>query len=421
MENKWEYDYSGIYQNPTPPAGGPAYQQPAGPGPMGPIGPDLSGQQPPMPAPKKGRGKKAALAVAAVLLVGAVSFGGGFAGYTLASKADRRVVYQSVQPSPISNADDGSLANGLVNVAGAVSPSVVVVTTDKLVTDGSFWGVPRVASGAGSGVIYTQDGYIITNNHVIEGAQKISVKLNDGTEYPAALVGTDPQTDVAVIKVEADDLVPAVLGDSDTVQVGETVVAVGNPMGTLGGTVTNGIISAINRSITVQGQEMSLMQTNAAVSPGNSGGGLFNASGELIGIVNAKSAGENAEGLGFAIPVNTARQVAQDLMEHGYVTGRPVLGVVVRNILDPQTAMQYGVSSMGVYVQEVVPGSGADNAGVKVGDRVLAVNGKMIEASGDVLNALSTLSAGDTVEMQLAREQKILTVSVVLGEKPAER
>ena len=258
MENNWEYDYSNMYQNAYTPnsSGYQAYNPgPGAPAPA-PLGPDLNEQKP----PKKGTGKKVALALAGLVLVGAVSFGGGWAGYTLASKgAGDRVVYQSVQPSPMgTGSEDASVTGGLVDVSKAVSPSVVVVTTDKLVTN-SFWGGTQVVSGAGSGVIYTADGYIITNNHVIADAQKVTVKLFDGQEYAAKVVGTDPQTDVAVLKVEATGLTPAILGNSDNVQVGETVIAVGNPMGTLGGTITNGIISGINRSITVGGNEMKLM------------------------------------------------------------------------------------------------------------------------------------------------------------------
>lgn len=414
MENKWEYDYSGIYQNPyTPNSAVP---------PSDPVGsPDPSSPAPQMPeAPQKksGRGKKIGLSVLALVLVGAVSFGGGFAGYKLASKGQNdRIVYQAAPHTELSSS--GTTGSGLSAVAEAVGPSVVVVTTDRVVMD-NFWGGTRVVSGAGSGVVYTADGYIITNNHVIEGAQNITVKLSDGTEYTAALVGSDPQTDVAVIKIDATGLVPAVLGDSDQVRVGEEVIAVGNPLGTLGGTVTNGIVSGMNRSINIGGREMSLMQTNAAVSPGNSGGGLFNVNGELIGVVNAKSAEENTEGLGFVIPVNTARQVAQDLIENGFVTGRPMLGITVQTISDPQTAMQFGVQSPGVYIMEVTPGSGAAAAGLKPRDRILSVGDKLVESSEDVLNALNGYAAGDEVVLRVAREQTIVTANVVLNERPPE-
>ena len=218
MENKWEYEYSGIYQNPYTP------NNPTPPvAPMG--GPEPSAPQPDAPK-KSGRGKKIGLSVLALVLVGAVSFGGGFAGYKIASRGQNdRVVYQAAPHTELSSSGT-STGSGLAAVAEAVGPSVVVVTTDRVVMD-SFWGGTRVVSGAGSGVVYTADGYIITNNHVIEGAQNITVKLSDGTEYTAALIGNDPQTDMAVLKIDAQGLTPAVLGDSDHVQVGEEVIAVG--------------------------------------------------------------------------------------------------------------------------------------------------------------------------------------------------
>lgn len=410
MENKWEYDYSGLYQNGyTPNPGG--YQ---------PMSPNLGGPIPPQgqePQPKKrGVGKKVLSGVLALALVAGVSFGGGYAGYSLANKSGgERVVYQAV-PSGTGASGTSTQANGLVSVINSVSPSVVVVTTEKMVTN-NFWGGQQVVSGAGSGVIFTADGYIITNNHVVEGAQQITVKLTDDTEYSATLVGTDSQSDIAVLKIDATGLTPAVLGDSDTVQIGETAIAVGNPMGTLGGTATDGIISGLNRDVTVNGNTMSLIQTSAAISPGNSGGGLFNAKGELIGIVNAKSTGDYAEGLGFAIPINTAKQVAQDLIENGYVTGRPAMGITVIPITDTQSALQYGVSSLGVYVQSVTAGGGADKAGMKVGDRIVSVDSKLIESTSDVTNALSGHAAGDTIEVQVDRNRELITLNVTLGEK----
>ena len=299
----------------------------------------------------------------------------------------------------------------------AITPSVVEITTEQMVTTSyGFWGGQQVVSGAGSGVIFTADGYIITNAHVVEGAQQITVKLNDGTTYNATLVGSDSQSDIAVIKIDATGLTPAVLGDSDTIAIGETAIAVGNPSN-LGVTSTDGIISALNRSVTVEGNTMNLIQTSAAISPGNSGGGLFNSKGELIGIVNAKNADENAEGLGFAIPINTAKAVTQDLIENGYVTGRPALGITVVSITDAQTAMQYGVSTLGAYVQSVSEGSGAANAGMKVGDRIVSVGTKTVTTATDVTNALQDYTAGDTVQVQVDRGGELITLNVVLGEK----
>ena len=415
MENKWEYDYSGLYQNgynPAPPTGsGPSGQMP---GDGGMPGAPMGGGEP--PRKKRGIGKKVLAGVLALVLVAAVSFGGGFAGYLVASKnGGQTVMYQAASGG--SATSTSSTGGSLSDVAGAVTPSVVVVTTEQIVTDNYFWGGQQVLSGAGSGVILTTDGYIVTNYHVVEGAQQITVTLHDDSTYTATVVGSDQQSDIALLKIDATGLTPAVLGDSDSVQVGAVVIAVGNPMGTLGGTVTDGIVSALNRDISVEGNEMTLMQTSAAISPGNSGGGLFNTNGELIGIVNAKYSDEDAEGLGFAIPVNTMKTVVQDLLENGYVTGRPALGITVITVGDVQTAMQYGVSSLGVYVNSVDEGSGAEAAGMKAGDRIVSIGTQLVESTDDVTNALKSYNVGDVVEVQVDRGRELITLQVTLGEK----
>lgn len=415
MENKWEYDYSGLYQNgynPAPPTGsGPSGQMP---GDGGMPGAPMGGGEP--PRKKRGIGKKVLAGVLALVLVAAVSFGGGFAGYLVASKnGGQTVMYQAASGG--SATSTSSTGGSLSDVASAVTPSVVVVTTEQIVTDNYFWGGQQVLSGAGSGVILTTDGYIVTNYHVVEGAQQITVTLHDDSTYTATVVGSDQQSDIALLKIDATGLTPAVLGDSDSVQVGAVVIAVGNPMGTLGGTVTDGIVSALNRDISVEGNEMTLMQTSAAISPGNSGGGLFNTNGELIGIVNAKYSDEDAEGLGFAIPVNTMKTVVQDLLENGYVTGRPALGITVITVGDVQTAMQYGVSSLGVYVNSVDEGSGAEAAGMKAGDRIVSIGTQLVESTDDVTNALKAYNVGDVVEVQVDRGRELITLQVTLGEK----
>ncbi|MEG2037197.1 MAG: trypsin-like peptidase domain-containing protein, partial [Ruthenibacterium sp.] len=277
-----------------------------------------------------------------------------------------------------------------------------------------------VTDGAGSGVIISADGYIATNNHVVSGAQQIKVTLSDKKEYIAKLVGTDPKTDIAVLKIDGSNLPAATIGDSAALTVGDFALAVGNPLGTLGGTVTDGIISALDREITVGSQTMTLLQTNAAVSPGNSGGGLFNSKGELIGIVNAKSSGDNAEGLGFAIPVNTAIKVARELMDNGYVTGRPALGINVLAINDAQTAAQYNVTRPGVYVMTVNKGSAAEKAGLQAGDLIMSANGEAVTVSANITKVLDACAVGDTVEMQIIREDKVLTISVKLQERSAD-
>ena len=415
MENKWEYDYSGLYQNgynPAPPTGsGPSGQMP---GDGGMPGAPMGGGEP--PRKKRGIGKKVLAGVLALVLVAAVSFGGGFAGYLVASKnGGQTVMYQAASGG--SATSTSSTGGSLSDVAGAVTPSVVVVTTEQIVTDNYFWGGQQVLSGAGSGVILTTDGYIVTNYHVVEGAQQITVTLHDDSTYTATVVGSDQQSDIALLKIDATGLTPAVLGDSDSVHVGEVVIAVGNPMGTLGGTVTDGIVSALNRDISVEGNEMTLLQTDAAISPGNSGGGLFNTNGELIGIVNAKYSDEDAEGLGFAIPVNAMKTVVQDLLENGYVTGRPALGITVITVGDVQTAMQYGVSSLGVYVNSVDEGSGAEAAGMKAGDRIVSIGTQLVESTDDVTNALKSYNVGDVVEVQVDRGRELITLQVTLGEK----
>ncbi|MEG2930591.1 MAG: trypsin-like peptidase domain-containing protein, partial [Ruthenibacterium sp.] len=274
--------------------------------------------------------------------------------------------------------------------------------------------------GAGSGVIISTDGYIVTNNHVVVGAQQIKITDSNKKSYTAKLVGTDTKTDIAVLKVDATGLSAATIGDTGALSVGDFALAVGNPMGTLGGTVTDGIISALDREITVGNQTMTLLQTNAAVSPGNSGGGLFNNKGELIGIVNAKSSSDNAEGLGFAIPIDTAIKVATELMNNGYVTGRPALGINVLAINDAQTAAQYNVTRPGVYIMTVNKASAAEKAGLKPGDLIMSANGQAVTVSADITQVLDACAVGDAVEMQIIREDKVLTISVNLQERSAD-
>ena len=223
--------------------------------------------------------------------------------------------------------------------------------------------------------------------------------------------------------IEAEGLTAATVGDSSALAVGEQVVAVGNPLGQLGGTVTDGIVSALNRSVSIQNSgavnTMSLVQMSASVSPGNSGGGLFNMAGELIGIVNAKSSDSEAEGLGFAIPVNDAVEVAQELLENGYVTGRPYLGITYLSVTDAQTAHKLGVSAYGIYVMDVVKGGPADKAGIQPGDRIISVDGSEIAQQTDLGNVIQQYSAGDVLEITVARDGQMTTLQLTLGEKDA--
>ena len=269
-------------------------------------------------------------------------------------------------------------------------------------------------SVTGSGVIISSDGYIVTNNHVIDGAQKITVKTSDGTEYDAKLVGTDPKSDIAVLKVEANDLTPATLGDSSKISVGDTAIAIGNPLGTLGGTVTDGIISATSRELVVNNESMKLIQTNATINSGNSGGGLFDGNGNLIGIVQSKdsgtsSSGATIEGIGFAIPVNDAMEVAEQLIKNGKVTDRATLGVYLQTL-----TTQQGNYTPGVYVTNVIDGSGAQAAGLKAYDKIVGADGKEVSSYPDLSAILKTKKPGDTVDLTIDRDGNQIQVTVTL-------
>ncbi len=375
---------------------------------------------------KKGSGNTkviAAAMVCSIILSGAAGFGGGI----LASRFTESESVQDTPSSSISssmapsspaeantvNTTVSSGAMSIAEIAAATANSVVEITTESVVTGGGFWVQQYVASGAGSGVILSEDGYIATNNHVIENATSVTVRLHNGESYEAQIIGADSEKDVALIKIDATGLTPAKIGDSDALVVGEDTVAVGNPLGQLGGTVTNGIVSALDREITIDGQTMNLLQTNAAINPGNSGGGLFNEKGELVGLVVAKSAGSDLEGLGFAIPINDVMEVVEQLKEFGYVTGKPYLGISLVDINTVQRAMQYGVNRAGVYVMEV----DRPECGLQAGDCITQINGFEVESSDDISDTIKAYSAGDTVEMTVIRNGETITVDALLGEK----
>lgn len=289
--------------------------------------------------------------------------------------------------------------------------SVVAIETESVSTDS--WLGQYVTQGAGSGVIYSEDGYIITNNHVISGASSIKVTLYDGTECDATLVATDSQTDVAVIKIDKKGLTPVTFSDMSSLGVGDLAVAIGNPLGTLSGTATEGIISALEREITIDGKSMSLIQTSASINPGNSGGGLFDQYGNLIGIVVAKSSGSDVEGLGFAIPADNVLKVAKSLIENGYVADRPAAGITIVDLTDYNKAMQYGVSLTGVYIQDVT-GKNAKNAGLQKGDLVYYINDVKVTDSAVLLKEIQNHNIGDTVTFTIVRDGDILKYDVKL-------
>ncbi|MEG0074361.1 MAG: trypsin-like peptidase domain-containing protein [Eubacterium sp.] len=360
----------------------------------------------------------ALLMTGGIVLSGMFGFGGGMLANEITGNSGKPVMYQSIERT---GATDETTTNTgtmtIQQIAKTAANSVVEIRTE-IVTGGSRV-QQAVSEGAGSGVIVTNDGYIVTNNHVIDGASKITVKTKNGESYKATLVGTDPTSDVALLKIDAKDLQPAVMGDSGKLTVGEQAVAIGNPLGELGGTVTDGIISALDREITLDGDTMNLLQTNAAINPGNSGGGLFNEYGELVGIVVAKSSGTGVEGLGFAIPINDVKSVVESLSNYGYVKGRVSLGVSLVDVDSAEKAMQYRVSEMGVYVAEVTDNSGASAAGIKTGDRIVSVDGTEVSTSADVKQALKKHKVGDQTQIEIKRDKGSQTLTATLGEQEA--
>lgn len=310
-------------------------------------------------------------------------------------------------------------------VTNKTKDSVVEIKTESVSADA--WMQQYVTEGAGSGVVMTADGYIMTNNHVIDGASKITVTTSDDKEYEAKLVGTDSITDIAVLKISAKNLTPATYGNSDQLAVGDMAVAIGNPLGELGGTVSAGIISALDRELAIDGKTMTLLQTDASINPGNSGGGLFNGDGQLIGIVVAKSSGSNVEGLGFAIPINKAADVAQQLMDKGYVSDQPSTGMSYAESSQGNGAAQFfgnsqdsqsQSSSAAVYIQEVT-GTNAKKAGFQSGDLVYAVDGTRITSFNTLSSIVTSHKVGDKLTYTIVRGNQTKEIKLTLEEKKA--
>lgn len=345
--------------------------------------------------------------VGIILLSGVVGFGAGYAGSHLSNNANVTIQQQT------NKSNFGTVqVSDVSDIVEKCKDSVVEITTESASSGNSIFG-QYVSQGAGSGVIISKDGYIVTNNHVVSGATSLKVTTTDGTEYDARVVGKDSQTDLAVIKVDANNLQAATLGDSDILQVGDPAIAIGNPLGELGGTVTTGIISATDRQITIDDETMTLLQTDAAINPGNSGGGLFNADGNLIGIVNAKESSTGIEGLGFAIPITPAQDIITELMQNGSVTSRPALNVSLYDYTSNNQG-QYSKYEDGCYIVQIVKNGAADKAGLKQNDRILSFDGEQIQSTSDVKNVLKKHKIGDTIKMVVERDSKKITVEITL-------
>lgn len=339
-----------------------------------------------------------------------------------AASADKEIVLS--QNIPYSNVGEDfsaisteteKKALSVEEIAKQAGPSIVGISCTTPVR--TFYGTQNSES-IGSGIIIGKDGQILTNYHVINGAQTITVNLTSGGKYDAKVIGGDEKTDIAVLKIDAkEELHVAIIGNSDEVEVGSLAVAIGNPMASeLFGTVTAGVISGVNRSMVVDEREMTLIQTDAAISPGNSGGALINKYGEVIGINSVKLVDNSAEGLGFAIPMNEAVPIVQDLVKYGYVKGRPIIGVSVREITKEIAHYNNLPVESGLYIMSVSEGSGAYRAGLTRGDIIIKVQGEAVKTATQMNKIRDKYKAGDKVTVTFIRDGKQKTVNLTLTE-----
>ena len=379
--------------------------------------------------PGKGFSKKIVALVLACAIVGGGAGVGGAALYQNMSRGGT-VVYEGERPkvqTVVNNNNGEPMTPEQLYAANLASCVGITVNTTV-----NIFGQTTTSAATGSGFVLTQDGYIVTNYHVIEDATKdssvtIEVSFSDGSKYTAKLVGGEQDNDIAVLKIDATGLQPVTLGDSSQLVVGESVYAIGNPLGELTYTLTDGIVSALDRLITTSSQDangntvsttLNVLQTNCAINPGNSGGPLFDSYGNVVGVVSAKmtesSSGVSAEGLGFAIPINDVKTIIEDLIEHGYVTGKPYMGVQV-NVVD-ESAQRYGIPA-GAVVEYVAEGSCAEKAGLQVNDIITAIDDTAVDSPSALTAALSSnYKAGDTATLTVIRNQEEIKLSITIDE-----
>ena len=301
-----------------------------------------------------------------------------------------------------------------INVNSTVGITTAVTT--------NYWGFQTTRAASGSGFIFSDDGYILTNHHVISGASAVTVTMYDGTKYDAMIVGSDESNDIAVLKIEAENLTPVILGNSDTVNVGDTVVAIGNPLGELTFSLTSGVVSALNREVTFSGGiSMDLIQTDAAINSGNSGGALFNLYGEVVGITNAKyssnSSGQaSIDNIGFAIPMNSVRSIVESIIENGYIA-KPYIGIIVSTVTEE--IMAYGLPA-GASVQAVEENSPAAKAGLQTNDIITKVGDTDITTHSELIDIIGSTTPDDVVTLTVYRNGSYITIDVTIGEKITE-
>lgn len=393
---------------------------------------DIPADMPPVDQPKKphkknGGKKGVALALVCALLGGGMGVGGGFLGASLArgdlpqtvvSGDGVSTVMQGVRETSVLQIQqiDSSKELTAAEVYAANVNSTVGIVTSAVTTN--FWGQQTQSAAAGSGFIFTDDGYIITNYHVIEGANTVTVSTYDGTQYDAKIIGYDESNDVAVLKVEAEGLTPVVIGSSSKLNVGDNVVAIGNPLGELTFSLTAGAVSALNRDVTMSsGSTQELIQTDCAINSGNSGGALFNMYGEVVGITNAKysssssSSSASIDNIGFAIPINQVYGIVKSIIENGYIE-KPFIGVSVLTVSDE--TRKYGLPG-GASVQSVTADSPAEEAGLQINDIITKVNDTEITTSNDLVKLVRAANPGDVLTVTVYRQGKTLELAVTVG------
>ncbi len=371
--------------------------------------PQQSRQQPVWHAPqkesffKKTGTKVAALVLCCALAGGAAGYGGAMLARSSRSSTTLQQSSRTVSQVSVKKVDGQTLMSAAEVYASTVN-SVVSINCSAVSTN--IFGQSVESASSGSGFIITQDGYIVTNHHVISGASSVTVTLHDGTEYPATVVGGDSDYDVAVLKVEATGLTAVTLGDSGNVNVGDSVLAIGNPLGELTFSMSQGIVSCCDRAINVDGTPFNMIQVDASINPGNSGGPLMNLYGEVVGIVSAKYSNYSnttVEGLGFAIPINDVQTIITDIMENGQVTDKPALSITAGTMTE-QMAAQYQLSTKkGVFVYSVNKGGAGDNAGLQMGDVITKLGDAEITSMEELSAAKKNYKAGDTVTVTFWR------------------
>lgn len=391
--------------------------------------------QPTPPAPKKpkkenkakkgfGAGKAVALGLCCAIIGGAMGFGGALLSNHLSDdgktirKGNTSVIYEGERETntiETVRVDTGEMKSATEVYAENVNSTVGITTSITT----NYWGYQTTSAASGSGFILTEDGYLLTNYHVVEGSNSIKATMYDGTAYDATLIGYDASNDIAVLKIDAHGLTPVALGNSDNMNVGDPVVAIGNPLGELTFSLTQGAVSALNREITLSsGTTMNLIQTDCAINSGNSGGALFNLYGEVVGITNAKYSSNamseaSIDNIGFAIPINSVRSIVESIIENGYIA-KPYIGVTVRDV--DEEMQSYGLPK-GAAIKSIMEDSPAEKAGLKANDIITAVNGEEIDSRTDLSDYIKVASVGDKLKLTVYRQGETLELTVEVGEQ----